>query len=325
MHEAGGVTYLVKDIFLEITNVCNDNCLFCPYRTMTRKKGFMDYNFYCGVIDQIASDRIGPYVCLCIMGEPLLHKRVFDMVKYATDKGVGTMIFTNLSYLNEDAIEKLYANGLTALALSLHVGEEDSFKRVRNSKLDFDAFYSNAITALRKRFIMDAKTRVEIHNMFAMVDRYNFVNSPEKAEEIYAKWCGIVENFAHEYHRPYQRPLKPDFKKIFGSWIASIPVCDGINVVYKKECYSQIMRSEESVKPTLHGGCGNPFEQIGILQDGSVTYCCLDYDGKLVYGNLKDASLKNIWEGEKGQSIRDDFKNGILSNKFCQHCQGKNI
>jgi MoaA/NifB/PqqE/SkfB family radical SAM enzyme len=322
MYEVGGVQYLVKDIFLEITNVCNDKCLFCPYTIMTRRKGFMDYDFYCGVIDQVASDKIGPYVCLCIMGEPLLHKRVFDMVKYATNKGVGTMIFTNLSCLNENAIERLYSNGLTALALSLHVDEENSYKSVRKNKLKFDEFYSNAITALRKRFIMDVKTRVEIHNMFATVDRFNFVSSPEKAEKIYNKWCDIIENLAREYSKPYQRPVKPDFKKIFGSWIASIPIYDGISVVFKKECYTQIMRPEIAVKPTLHGSCGNPFEQIGILQNGSVTCCCLDYDGKLVYGDLKEDTLKNIWEGKKGQSVRDDFKNGVLSNKFCQHCQG---
>ncbi len=141
MHEAGGVRYLIKDIFLEITNVCNDKCLFCPYTIMTRKKGFMDYDFYCSIIDQIAFDKIGPYVCLCIMGEPLLHKRVFDMVKYANDKNVGTMIFTNLSYLNEDAVETLYSNGLTVLALSLHVDEEHCYKNIRNNHLNFDDFY----------------------------------------------------------------------------------------------------------------------------------------------------------------------------------------
>lgn len=327
MYEVNGKQYLVKDIFLEITNICNDRCSFCPYTTMTRKKGFMDYKLYCSVIDQVAEDKIGPYVALCIMGEPLLHKKVYDMVKYATYKDVGTMIFTNLSYLNEETIERLYKSGLSCLALSLHVHEEESYKKARKNILDFSTFYKKAVMAVEKRFMMDTKTKIEIHNMYATGNSdYNFVGSHENAEKIYDYWTDIVYKMARLAKKTYRRPDKPDFNKLLdGTGIIWLTIYEGISVVFKRECYSIIKKSYENVRPAPSGSCNNPFEQIGILWDGSVTYCCLDYDGKLVFGNIRYDRLKNIWESEKGEYIREQFKKNILPNRYCQHCQGQII
>lgn len=37
--------YPLKGLHIELSNICNHQCLFCANRKMTRKKGFMDEFF----------------------------------------------------------------------------------------------------------------------------------------------------------------------------------------------------------------------------------------------------------------------------------------
>jgi len=58
-----------------------------------------------------------------------------------------------------------------------------------------------------------------------------------------------------------------------------------------------------------------------ILQDGSVTACCLDYDGQINLGNVNEQSIYDIWNGEKYKKIRADFKKlNYKDYKPCQKC-----
>jgi hypothetical protein len=61
---------------------------------------------------------------------------------------------------------------------------------------------------------------------------------------------------------------------------------------------------------------------MGILWNGDVTFCCDDYNGELVVGNVKEKSLLEIYEGKEFKKIRYEMERGILSRKRCQNCQG---
>lgn len=73
--------------------------------------------------------------------------------------------------------------------------------------------------------------------------------------------------------------------------------------------------------------CGRPFKTpLQVQVDGTVNMCCFDFDGKLLLGDLKTQSLKEIFESEMFKKIEKchltgDFKNSDL---ICENCDQRN-
>jgi len=56
---------------------------------------------------------------------------------------------------------------------------------------------------------------------------------------------------------------------------------------------------------TNYPECPEMFDKLSIDWDGDVTACCADWNKWMVVGNVKEQSLKEIWEGEKLKSYRE--------------------
>ena len=48
-------------------------------------------------------------------------------------------------------------------------------------------------------------------------------------------------------------------------------------------------------------------EQIAILVDGTVVPCCLDHEGIINLGNVKDQSLEDILQGKRARELYNGF------------------
>jgi hypothetical protein len=60
---------------------------------------------------------------------------------------------------------------------------------------------------------------------------------------------------------------------------------------------------------------------IHILNDGSLTVCCRDYDGDLIFGNIKDNSPEELINNEKILQLRKQhLENKIPTNLPCSNC-----
>jgi len=102
-------------VYVEITNVCNKNCTFCPKHK--RKPSFMSKEQFETVIEKLLP--LTKYVYLHVMGEPLLHESVGEFVKIATSKGLKCAITTNATLLEQKGDEIINA-GVYKVNVSLH-------------------------------------------------------------------------------------------------------------------------------------------------------------------------------------------------------------
>lgn len=68
------------------------------------------------------------------------------------------------------------------------------------------------------------------------------------------------------------------------------------------------------------GTCQGLRTHIGILVDGSVVPCCLDYNGQLCLGNIYEQSLDEIMSSKKVKDMIVGFQNNKKIEKLCQHC-----
>jgi radical SAM protein with 4Fe4S-binding SPASM domain len=69
-----------------------------------------------------------------------------------------------------------------------------------------------------------------------------------------------------------------------------------------------------------NGSCQGLSSHVGILLDGSVVPCCLDYNANLLLGNIYEDSLDNILKSERAVNMFNSFKNKIKCEEFCKHC-----
>ena len=58
---------------------------------------------------------------------------------------------------------------------------------------------------------------------------------------------------------------------------------------------------------------------VVILWDGTVTVCCVDYEGNFSLGNAKDKKMIKIWNGKKMQQLRKQQNKGKW-HPICQTC-----
>ena len=122
-------------VMIEPTNICNLQCPLCPSGngTLKREKGYMYFDVFKKIVDDIYKTAF--MVVLWNQGEPYLNKEFSKMVKYASDRGLFTLVSTN-GNIDYDA-EEVVNSGLDSMIVSLDGTTQESYNKYRiNGKLD---------------------------------------------------------------------------------------------------------------------------------------------------------------------------------------------
>jgi len=69
------------------------------------------------------------------------------------------------------------------------------------------------------------------------------------------------------------------------------------------------------------GTCYGLRSHFGVLVDGTVVPCCLDKEGQIPLGNLKNEPLEDILESPRAQAMVQGFRNRQLQEELCKRCQ----
>ena len=68
------------------------------------------------------------------------------------------------------------------------------------------------------------------------------------------------------------------------------------------------------------GTCRALDTHVAILHDGRVVACCLDHSGQITLGDIKEQSLAEILDSPAARNIREGFAQHELRHPFCQTC-----
>ena len=110
---------MLKRAYIEITNICNLRCSFCP--GTGRKKEFMPPERFRLLAEKLRGHV--KYLYLHVMGEPLLHPRLGEILSIAADLGFRVCLTTNGTLLGERGEAVLTARGMHKVSVSLHSAE----------------------------------------------------------------------------------------------------------------------------------------------------------------------------------------------------------
>lgn len=104
---------------IEICNVCNLSCGYCPHVKQKRKKGYMTFEQYKKTIELVKMCG-QKKVFLHNFGEPLMHPQLCDILSYTVSEGLQPDFFTNGILLDEERIRGLFVSGLRHISISEH-------------------------------------------------------------------------------------------------------------------------------------------------------------------------------------------------------------
>ena len=135
---AGSDTNKPRLIFWEVTKGCNLRCIHCrASATELSSPNDLATKFALGIIDQIA-EAANPILVLS-GGEPLYRSDIFQLARYATDKGLRVALATNGTLVTKDVARMIVDSGVKRVSISLDGADSlthDSFRGIPGA---FDA------------------------------------------------------------------------------------------------------------------------------------------------------------------------------------------
>lgn len=143
-------------IEINLVDVCNRSCSFCPRGAdmpNTKRKLSLDDSIILG-------KRLMEYegmITLCGMGEPLLHKNFKEVVSNLLPKNADTYLITNGDYLNQSKADELKELNISKIKISLY--DSDTTDYFNSFLSDFSVTYRHYYNTLENEV-----NRIEIFN-----------------------------------------------------------------------------------------------------------------------------------------------------------------
>jgi radical SAM protein with 4Fe4S-binding SPASM domain len=280
-------------LYIEPTNACNCNCRICPRQKMTRPVGRMDMALYRQIIDSAAA--LGPSeIHLFNFGEPVLHPELHEMVRYAGQNGLKALFQTNGLIIDEAQIRRLLEAGLRYIGVSVNGLTPQEYEAIRPGH-SFQRLYSN-LTRLRQ--IIDDSGRPCTLHFVAQILKEEAEDRATDIESFKQTWFAIADSLS-----------------IFG-----LSAYAGVSLRRQgQETESHHLASSRKTDESLC--CTEPFDRLVIKWDGRVTICCVDYDARMVVGDLRRQSLTEVWNSPTLNLIRDTIRQRQYSRlPLCRDC-----
>ncbi len=124
-----------RKIYLEISNLCNLSCAFCP--GTKREKHAMTYEEFSFLLPKLRS--YTDFLYFHLMGEPLCHPELETFLRSAKDQGFRVILTTNGTLLQKHR-QMLLQSGVHGVNISLHAFEANDIK------MSFEDYLHNAFS-----------------------------------------------------------------------------------------------------------------------------------------------------------------------------------
>ena len=221
------------------------------------------------------------YLTIYGFGEPLLDKDFFSRVEYAKSRGL-KRVTTNTNAFYMD---------------------KEKNKRLIDSGIDevyisFDAFSRDTFRKIRPN--LDFETIKG--NILDLVDRRNKCGKNKPL---------VVLSFVES---DINRKEVRDYLKYWQKRVDHVSISSAHN-------WTGDMQASCSSNSCLRDPCRLLWTDMFVLYNGDVALCCNDYEGRIILGNLRDSSMRDVWAGQSLAKLRQKH----LERRFdeiniCKNC-----
>jgi MoaA/NifB/PqqE/SkfB family radical SAM enzyme len=272
---------------IEINKNCNLDCVMCNTSLSERPQRNMELELFENVV--MTTKSLGQRrVALHTIGEPLMNPLLEDYFKILRKQGMKVFLSSNGLLLHK-RLELLfnYSDIIDELRLSIDGATKETYEKIRKPG-KFDRLIENLEHLHRENGEKKRLGKVTIASI---------VSSDVKSElayhlSFYSRYVGI-----RNIDMNLVSGLSPD-----NSYFLE-------NSILKKH-----------IQP-WHP-CDQLFSSImHVLNDGRTTACCRDYNGDLVYGNIRQNTPSELINNEKVLELRKQhLEDRIPKGSLCSNC-----
>lgn len=286
-----------SEVQIQTTNSCNASCQMCPrVHHQNKNHEIMSDALFKKIVEELKNENLG-HVFLEFMcqNEPLTDKDLFKKIRYIKEigrTGIITMVVTNGSLFTEEKIHELEQSGLDILNFSVDALTEETYKKIRHG-LDFNIVLRNIDNVIQSNFnksllVSFVKQKSNIHEYKEFKKYWLKKGLPTLSFTICNRSGDIT-----------------DFEKL------SLP--DPTSYIW--------YRWKSNLFKKMSKCCISLLAEFNILWNGDVILCSNDFGKKMILGNIKDSSIKDIWNGPQYQAIRNLHCKGEYQKiSVCREC-----
>lgn len=279
-----------KRIYVEITNVCNMNCNFCP--KTNRKLKFMTSEEFLHIAKEIKP--YTDYICLHLMGEPLLNPNLKSFLDISKEYGFQVNLTTNGTLIRKNEDILLSSKALRKISISLHSFEAN------DQEVDLEVYINDIVNFVKKA-----------HDENGVICELRLWNGDSDL----IKGCNNLNDKIADLLKETLNSHM-DIKEMLHNQ-NSVKISDKIF----------LEAAEKFQWPDINGKrigdnafCYGLRQHIGILADGTVVPCCLDSEGNIPLGNVFEESLENILQSKRAKAMYDGFSGRKAVEDLCKTC-----
>lgn len=276
--------FRLKKVYLEITNVCNLRCDFCP--GTRRPQGFLSPEDF-----SVLAQKLRPhteYLYLHLMGEPLLHPQLPRLLDLAAGLGFQVNLTTNGTLLPQRTDLLCQSPAVRKISISLHSFEGNEGQGQLLPYLD------SCIAFARRAAQAGKRCALRLWNL----DGESTQGANSCNEQILRR---LEEIFPRPWKEGWQgTTLAP---RVYLEWGERFEWPD--------------LNADDQGQS---GFCQGLRDHIGVLWDGTVVPCCLDHEGDIPLGSLYESSLEDVLSSPRARAIYNGFSQGRAAEELCRRC-----
>lgn len=314
----GGEKIYPTRIQLMPCNLCNHNCSFCNYR--------LENNVNTELFDQVSQlplpilertladfkDMGGKAIEITGGGEPLLYRHSKDMFKIINEHELEYALITNGVLITEKLAE-LMAPNMTWARISIDAGNPETYSKIRRAPKEH-FFRALEGIILLKRYSQKEDFKLGI----------GFVINNDNYKEIY-DLCELAREHGADNVR-LSTIFHPDNMQYFDKDVVQrskdiIERCKNLNDENFKVYNNFNDRISNIIKPFQdYNYCGMKDIVCVVGGDSKVYTCCtLAFHRNGEVGNLKDTSLKELWDSSERVKMYSEFNPRVKCRIKCLH------
>ncbi len=305
------VPFLPATVDIEPINACNFACDHCQVTHWQRETTRLSPERLSGMLRQFRRLR---YVKLQGMGEPLLNRRLVEMLEDCERQGIKATVVTNGS-VHTDAIAKRLARlRRTVILFSVDGATAETFEAVRvNGKFDAVVAHIDALVRLRGN---RPWPRIEINTVATARNLHELPDIVRLAKRLGVDRLTISTTLTDWGEPAMRRLIAPiDVSR------ASAAVDDVLRMVDEAAGRFRVHVSH-GVRYSPSNRCPWPWSGAFVAADGDVVPCCVVGNSEVAkMGNLHEEPMREIWNNRHYQSLRRRIANDDVPD-YCRTCYG---
>jgi radical SAM protein with 4Fe4S-binding SPASM domain len=266
------VPYVPEDIALEVTNVCNFRCKFCPQSLPSHQllapNRFLSKSDATTIFKALRDGGVkSKTIHYTLDGEPFSNRKFNEICEAGRDHGFTTAIFSTNGFFCTPGRLKELPSGVKYVLCIDFCDDRSYFESYRGTPNSWQVVLSNILSSADR--ISDTTFRITDISSFTIRDPHELQNRYDALKARFAK------------HK-------------------SVKV--GQRIFHNATGLIQINGKAPSKK---YHRCPYPWTSMVIASNGDVVACCRDLEHRTVLGNLLNQSLEAVWNGEPMQAMRE--------------------